>query len=41
MREYKYKKINAFTNQSSLGNPAACIYLNQNDELTIEDMQEM
>lgn len=41
MREYKYKKINAFTNQYSLGNPAACIYLNQNDELSTEVMQEI
>lgn len=27
MNEYRYKKIDAFTSEKSLGNPAACIYL--------------
>jgi PhzF family phenazine biosynthesis protein len=41
MREYNYKKINAFTNPNSLGNPAACIYLNEEDVLSATDMLEI
>ena len=38
MREYNYKKIDAFTSEKSLGNPAACIYLDDNQTLTDEEM---
>ncbi|HML26794.1 MAG TPA: PhzF family phenazine biosynthesis isomerase [Methanomethylovorans sp.] len=38
MREYNYKKIDAFTSEKSLGNPAACIYLNDDQTLTDEEM---
>jgi PhzF family phenazine biosynthesis protein len=38
MRELDYKKINAFTSADSLGNPAACIYLKENEMLLDEDM---
>jgi PhzF family phenazine biosynthesis protein len=38
MREYNYKKIDAFISEKSLGNPAACIYLDDNQTLTDEEM---
>lgn len=38
MREYPYKKVDAFTSSGSLGNPAACIYLNEDQQLTHEEM---
>ncbi|PKM72755.1 MAG: PhzF family phenazine biosynthesis protein [Firmicutes bacterium HGW-Firmicutes-16] len=38
MERYCYKKIDAFTSGKSLGNPAACIYLNDNQTLTDEEM---
>lgn len=38
MREYNYKKIDAFTSERSLGNPAACIYLEEDQTLTDEEM---
>jgi len=38
MREYKYKKIDAFTSGKSLGNPAACIYLEDNQALSDDEM---
>lgn len=38
MREYNYKKIDAFTSEKSLGNPAACIYLDDYQTLTDEEM---
>jgi len=38
MREYNYKKIDAFTSGDSLGNPAACIYLSNGQILTEEEM---
>lgn len=39
MREYKYKKIDAFTSGCSNGNPAACIYLERQQILTESEMQ--
>lgn len=41
MEGYGYKKINAFTAPGSLGNPAACIYLKENETMTGEEMQEV
>ncbi len=38
MREYAYKKIDAFTSGQSLGNPAACLYLEQGQQLSPEEM---
>ncbi len=38
MPGYKYKKIDAFTSKKSLGNPAACIYLNENESLSEKEM---
>jgi len=38
MKQYRYIKSNAFTKAESLGNPAACIFIGQ-EELTPEQMQ--
>jgi PhzF family phenazine biosynthesis protein len=38
MKSYPYKKIDAFTSEGSLGNPAACIYLGSEDSLTEDEM---
>jgi PhzF family phenazine biosynthesis protein len=38
MREYNYKKIDAFTSEDSLGNPAACFYLTAEQSLTEAEM---
>lgn len=38
MKTPKYRKIDAFTSGSSLGNPAACIYLNSEQTLTEVEM---
>lgn len=39
MNEYSYKKIDAFTSEKSLGNPAACIYLDKDQTLDEDKMQ--
>lgn len=39
--EYKYKKIDAFTAGTSLGNPAACLYLNFEEELSESSMLDI
>ena len=41
MEEYQYRKIDAFTVGQSLGNPAACIYLNDEQNLTDFEMLEI
>lgn len=38
MREYLYRKVDAFTSGKSFGNPAACIYLENNQELSDSEM---
>jgi PhzF family phenazine biosynthesis protein len=38
MREYNYRKVDAFTSGKSLGNPAACIYLEDNQSLSDSEM---
>lgn len=38
MKKYGYKKIDAFTSNKSLGNPAACIYLKENENLSHSKM---
>ena len=37
--KYQYKKVDTFTKGHSLGNPAACVYLNENENLTPDQMQ--
>jgi predicted PhzF superfamily epimerase YddE/YHI9 len=39
MDEYSYKKIDAFTSEKSLGNPAACICLESGQTLAEDKMQ--
>ncbi len=41
MNLLKYKKLNAFTSDSSTGNPAACLYLDAGQALNSEDMQNI
>ncbi len=41
MKSLLYKKLNAFTSESSLGNPAACIYLEESCQLQESDMQNI
>ena len=38
MNSYKYRKVDAFTSDISLGNPAACIYLQNNQFLSDNQM---
>ncbi len=38
MNHYTYKKVDAFTSDTSLGNPAAYIELNENQSLSPEQM---
>ncbi len=38
MKTYQYRKIDAFTIGKSLGNPAACIYLEERQALSAEEM---
>ncbi len=38
MQAYKYMTIDAFTAEGSLGNPAACVYLEANDRLSDAEM---
>ena len=39
MNMYQYRKVDAFTSQHSMGNPAACIYLKDDRTLSPEEMQ--
>lgn len=38
MQKYDYRKVDAFTSATSLGNPAACVYLKENETLTPDEM---
>lgn len=38
MRKFKYKKINAFSAGKSTGNPAACLYLEEGQQLSDSEM---
>ncbi|MCL1875065.1 MAG: PhzF family phenazine biosynthesis isomerase [Synergistaceae bacterium] len=38
MKKYDYKKVDAFTSNNSLGNPAACVYLNEGQSLAEDEM---
>ncbi len=41
MKAYAYKKIDAFTSGPSLGNPAACLYLSNEETLSEDQMQSI
>ena len=41
MKKLRFKKIDAFASGSSSGNPAAVIYLDQPDELSDAEMQQI
>ncbi len=41
MQRYRFKKIDAFVQGQSTGNPAGCIYLPNEDALSIEGMQQI
>jgi PhzF family phenazine biosynthesis protein len=41
MKSLLYKKIDAFTTEDSSGNPAACIYLDANQALSDNEMQDI
>lgn len=41
MNTYKYQKVDAFTSATSTGNPAACIFLDENQTLSEEAMLEI
>jgi PhzF family phenazine biosynthesis protein len=38
MKRYSYKKIDAFTSEKSMGNPAACVFFEDNETLTEGEM---
>ena len=38
MKAYPYRKIDAFTSGNSTGNPAACIYLDDSQVLSGDEM---
>ncbi len=38
MKQLNYKKIDAFTSENSLGNPAACIYLQEDESMSDIEM---
>lgn len=41
MDAYKYQKVDAFTSNTSTGNPAACIFLNKTQSLSEKAMLEI
>ena len=41
MKTFEYSKIDAFTSGNSLGNPAACIYLQEGEILTETEMLDI
>ena len=41
MKTYEYRKIDAFTSENSLGNPAACVYLENGEILTETEMLDI
>lgn len=41
MQRYRFKKIDAFVENESTGNPAGCVYLQDQDELSTEGMQQI
>lgn len=41
MKSYRYQKIDAFTSGTSLGNPAACLYLTGDQQLSEKEMLDI
>ena len=41
MKTFEYRKIDAFTSENSLGNPAACIFLQKRETLTETEMLDI
>lgn len=41
MKEFRFKKIDAFTTGTAGGNPAGCIYLKQEEDITPTEMQKI
>jgi len=41
MKTFEYRKIDAFTSGNSLGNPAACLYLSNDQILTETEMLDI
>ena len=41
MQRYRFKKIDAFVEEQSTGNPAGCVYLPDQNALTVEGMQQI
>ncbi len=41
MKDFDYRKIDAFASAGSVGNPAACIYIDENQALTEGEMQKI
>ncbi len=41
MQRYRFKKIDAFVEGQSTGNPAGCVYLPDQNALTVEGMQQI
>jgi PhzF family phenazine biosynthesis protein len=41
MRRYRFKKIDAFVEGQSTGNPAGCVYLQEENALSVEGMQQI
>lgn len=41
MKKITYRKLDAFSNRQSNGNPAACLYLESEKDLTVEQMQNI
>lgn len=41
MKNFKFKKIDAFTNGSSPGNPAGAVYLDPSEEISVPEMQKI
>lgn len=39
VKQFRFKKINAFANGQSLGNPAGCIYLQNQNDISEKEMQ--
>ena len=41
MKKFAFKKIDAFATGESAGNPAAVIYLNAEDDISVDEMQRI
>ena len=41
MKRFKFKKIDGFSNGTTSGNPAGCIYVNDINDITDDEMQQV